>query len=91
MRLPRRRFLRFAGTAAATTVRRRTTSIKQTFASMADKLHTPPFDRLLCSGRCTYLPEQMYAEGKIILLDVPTTDGGRSAELLQIDPLFARK
>ena len=60
------------------------TSIKQTFSSMADKLLTPPFDRLLCSGKCTYAPEQMYMQGKIIILDLPTTEYGVSAELFQI-------
>jgi hypothetical protein len=60
------------------------TSIKQTFSSMADKLLSPPFDRMLCSGKCAYVPEQTYIEGKIIIFDLPIVEYGKSAELLQI-------
>jgi hypothetical protein len=58
------------------------TSIKQTFSSCASKLMSPPFDRLL-GGKCTYVPEQMFL-GKIIILDVPTTEHGESGVLLQV-------
>jgi hypothetical protein len=60
------------------------TSILQTATSVIDKLLTPPFDRMLCGGRCTYVPEQTYLQGKIIVLDVPTVEFGEAGELFQI-------
>jgi len=60
------------------------TSILQTAMSVIDKLLTPPFDRIVAGGRCTYVPEQCYLEGKILLLDYNLSEFGEAGELCQI-------
>jgi hypothetical protein len=60
------------------------TSIEQTLNTLIAKLIAPPYDRLAADGRCTWLPEQAYTDGKLIILDIPTLEHGTSAELLQV-------
>jgi hypothetical protein len=48
------------------------------------KLIAPPYDRLAADGRCTWVPEQAYTDGKLFILDIPTLEHGASAELLQV-------
>ena len=60
------------------------TSIAQTLNTLIAKLIAPPYDRLAADGRCTWIPEQAYTDGKLIILDIPTLEHGASAELLQV-------
>jgi hypothetical protein len=58
------------------------TSIKQTFSSLCSKIMMPPYDHLMSNG-CTWVPDQLFLEGKIIIVDVPTSET-ESAVLLQV-------
>jgi hypothetical protein len=52
-------------------------SIEMTWAGMGDKFLFNPFNRLFCSGKCTFTPEQTTHEGKIILCDFPMLKYGQ--------------
>jgi len=51
-------------------------SIEMTWGGMADKFLFQPFNRLFCSGKCTFLPEMTTHEGKIIIVDFPMLEYG---------------
>jgi hypothetical protein len=47
-----------------------------TWSGMADKFLFNPFNRLFCSGKCTFTPELTTHEGKIIICDFPLLEYG---------------
>src|ERR1022692_3966426 len=51
-------------------------SIQMTWSGMADKFLYHPFNRLFCSGKCTFLPEHATHAGKIIVCDFPLLEYG---------------
>jgi TraM recognition site of TraD and TraG len=51
-------------------------SLEMTWSGMADKFLFNPFNRLFCSGRCTFTPEMTTREGKIIICDFPMLEYG---------------
>jgi hypothetical protein len=51
-------------------------SLEMTWAGMADKFLFNPFNRLFCSGTCSFTPEMTTHEGKIILCDFPMLEYG---------------
>jgi hypothetical protein len=46
-------------------------SIEATWSGMADKFLFHPFARLFCGGRCSFTPEQIMREGKVLVVDFP--------------------
>jgi hypothetical protein len=51
-------------------------SLEMTWSGMADKFLFNPFNRLFCSGKCTFTPEQTTHEGKIVICDFPMLEYG---------------
>jgi hypothetical protein len=51
-------------------------SLEMTWAGMADKFLFNPFNRLFCSGKCSFTPEMTTQEGKIIICDFPMLEYG---------------
>ena len=51
-------------------------SIEMTWAGMADKFLFQPFNRLFCSGKCTFVPEMTTHQGKIVIVDFPLLEYG---------------
>ena len=51
-------------------------SLEMTWSGMADKFLFNPFNRLFCSGKCTFTPEMATHEGKIIICDFPLLEYG---------------
>jgi hypothetical protein len=51
-------------------------SLEMTWSGMGDKFLFNPFNRLFCSGKCTFTPEQTMQEGKIIICDFPLLEYG---------------
>jgi hypothetical protein len=51
-------------------------SLEMTWSGMADKFLFNPFNRLFCSGKCTFTPEQTIHEGKIVICDFPLLEYG---------------
>jgi hypothetical protein len=51
-------------------------SLEMTWSGMADKFLFNPFNRLFCSGKCTFTPEMTTHEGKIIICDFPLLEYG---------------
>ena len=54
----------------------RVSSLEMTWSGMADKFLFNPFNRLFCSGKCTFTPEMTTHEGKIIICDFPMLEYG---------------
>ena len=51
-------------------------SLEMTWSGMADKFLFNPFNRLFCSGKCSFTPEQTMREGKIVICDFPLLEYG---------------
>ena len=51
-------------------------SLEMTWSGMADKFLFNPFNRLFCSGKCTFTPEMTTHEGKIVICDFPLLEYG---------------
>jgi hypothetical protein len=51
-------------------------SLEMTWSGMADKFLFNPFNRLFCSGKCTFTPEMTMHEGKIVICDFPLLEYG---------------
>jgi hypothetical protein len=51
-------------------------SLEMTWSGMADKFLFNPFNRLFCSGKCSFTPEMTTHEGKIIICDFPMLEYG---------------
>jgi hypothetical protein len=51
-------------------------SLEMTWSGMADKFLFNPFNRLFCSGKCSFTPEMTTHEGKIIICDFPLLEYG---------------
>jgi len=51
-------------------------SLEMTWSGLADKFLYSPFDRLFCSGKCTFLPEMATHQGKIVIVDFPLLEYG---------------
>jgi hypothetical protein len=51
-------------------------SLEMTWSGMADKFLFNPFNRLFCSGRCSFTPEMTTHEGKIVICDFPLLEYG---------------
>ena len=51
-------------------------SLEMTWSGMADKFLFNPFNRLFCSGKCTFTPEMTTHEGKIVICDFPMLEYG---------------
>jgi hypothetical protein len=51
-------------------------SLEMTWSGMADKFLFNPFNRLFCSGKCTFTPEDTTHRGKIIICDFPLLEYG---------------
>lgn len=51
-------------------------SLEMTWSGMADKFLFNPFNRLFCSGKCTFTPEMTTHEGKIVVCDFPLLEYG---------------
>jgi hypothetical protein len=47
-----------------------------TWSGMADKFLFNPFNRLFCSGKCSFTPEMTTHEGKIVICDFPLLEYG---------------
>ena len=52
------------------------TSIAMTWSGMADRFLFSPYNRLFCSGKCTFTPEMTTHEGKIMICDFPLLQCG---------------
>jgi hypothetical protein len=57
-------------------------SLAMTWAGMADKFLFNPFNRLFCSGKCTFTPEQTTHEGKIVICDFPLLEYGHETGMV---------
>ena len=51
-------------------------SLEMTWSGMADKFLFNPFNRLFCSGKCSFTPEQTTHEGKLVICDFPLLEYG---------------
>jgi hypothetical protein len=51
-------------------------SLEMTWSGMADKFLFNPFNRLFCSGKCSFTPEQTTHERKIVICDFPLLEYG---------------
>jgi hypothetical protein len=51
-------------------------SLEMTWSGMADKFLFNPFNRLFCSGQCTFTPEMTTHAGKIVICDFPLLEYG---------------
>ena len=51
-------------------------SLEMTWSGMADKFLFNPFNRLFCSGTCSFTPEMTTHEGKIVICDFPLLEYG---------------
>ncbi len=51
-------------------------SIEMTFSGMCDKFLFNPLNRIFCSGKCSFLPEQTTHQGKIVIVDFPMLEYG---------------
>lgn len=51
-------------------------SLEMTWSGMADKFLFNPFNRLFCSGNCTFTPEDTTHKGKIVICDFPLLEYG---------------
>ncbi len=51
-------------------------SLEMTWSGMADKFLFSPFNRLFCSGRCTFTPEMTMRDDKIVICDFPMLEYG---------------
>jgi len=51
-------------------------SLEMTWSGMADKFLFNPFNRLFCSGECSFSPEMTTHEGRIIICDFPLLEYG---------------
>lgn len=51
-------------------------SLEMTWSGMADKFLFNPFNRLFCSGECTFTPEATTHKGKIVICDFPLLEYG---------------
>jgi hypothetical protein len=47
-----------------------------TWSGMASKFLYSPFNRILCGGRCTFIPEMTTHAGKVIVCDFPLLEYG---------------
>jgi hypothetical protein len=60
------------------------TSVESTWSAMADKFLFNPFNRLFCSGKCTFTPEQIMREGKVLLVDFPILQYGETGRFINV-------
>ena len=51
-------------------------SLEMTWSGMADKFLFNPFNRLFCSGKCSFTPEMTMRDGKIVICDFPLLEYG---------------
>jgi hypothetical protein len=51
-------------------------SLEMTWSGMADKFLFNPFNRLFCSGKCSFTPEMTTHESRVILCDFPLLEYG---------------
>ncbi len=51
-------------------------SLEMTWSGMADKFLFNPFNRLFCSGACSFSPEMTTHEGRIVICDFPMLEYG---------------
>jgi len=51
-------------------------SLEMTWSGMADKFLFNPFNRLFCSGKCTFTPEDTTHNAKIVICDFPMLEYG---------------
>ena len=51
-------------------------SLEMTWSGMADKFLFNPFNRLFCSGKCSFTPEDTTHRGKIVICDFPLLEYG---------------
>ena len=51
-------------------------SLEMTWSGMADKFLFNPFNRLFCSGKCSFTPEDTTHRGKIVICDFPLLEFG---------------
>jgi len=51
-------------------------SLEMTWSGMADKFLFNPFNRLFCSGKCSFTPEMTTHDGKIVICDFPLLEYG---------------
>ena len=51
-------------------------SLEMTWSGMADKFLFNPFNRLFCSGKCTFTPEDTTHRNKIVICDFPLLEYG---------------
>lgn len=57
-------------------------SIQMTFTGMSNRFVFQPYKRLLCSGKCTFLPEQTTLQGKIVVCDFSYLQFGETGKLI---------
>jgi hypothetical protein len=51
-------------------------SLEMTWSGMADKFLFNPFNRMFCSGKCSFTPEDTTHRGKIVICDFPMLEYG---------------
>jgi hypothetical protein len=51
-------------------------SLEMTWSGMADKFLFNPFNRLFCSGKCTFVPEMTTHQNRIVVVDFPMLEYG---------------
>lgn len=61
---------------------RTTGAIRSTWTGAMDRFNFNPYRRIFSSGRCTFLPEQIYGQGKIVISDWPVNAYGLSTGLV---------
>ena len=59
-------------------------SVEATWSGMADKFLFNPFNRLFSSGKCTFTPEQIMREGKVLLVDFPSLQYGETGRFINV-------
>jgi TraM recognition site of TraD and TraG len=51
-------------------------SLEMTWSGIADKFLFNPFNRIFCSGKCTFVPEMTTHQNKIVICDFPILEYG---------------
>lgn len=59
-------------------------SVLATWSGMADKFLFNPFNRLFCGGKCTFTPEQVMREGKVLLVDFPILQYAETGRFINV-------
>ena len=59
-------------------------SLEMTWSGMADPFLFNPLNRLFCSGKCTFLPEQTFLQNKVVVADFPLLQFQETGHLINV-------